>query len=208
MYNGPLPHGLYCRSEEDAVAVTTKQAFTLLTKDDEAGLAQAIANRVPEVKLLDFGGWQASDRPPVCDSVLRCGPIVSIWNPLIVPSLPTGLRSDGRVVGPQIGPVIQWLRSPDSENHELQSGRLAASYDESSPREMVTFIELVWKALSSVTDNKLVRASGGPGELKMLGAERRFRLGSNARSLASTGSLVLLSGRMRLVPEGSPILAE
>jgi hypothetical protein len=208
MYDGPSPHGLYFRSEEEAVTVTTKQALTLLTRDDEAELAQAIAVRVPEVKFLDFGGWQASDHPPVCDSVLTCGPIVSIWNPLIVPTLPTGLRSDGKVVGPQIGPVIQWLRSPEPKNHELQSGRLAASYDESSPQGMVTFIELVWKALMSVTDNKLSRASGGSGDMKILGAERRFRIGANARLLASVGSLVLLSGKMRLVPEGSSITAE
>lgn len=183
------------------MAATTKQALILLTRDDEFELAQAITAQVPEVKFLDFDGWRVADRPPVCKSILDCGSIVSIWNPLVVPILPVGLRGDGKVLGPQIGPVIQWLRCSESGSRELRSGRLAASYDESTPRQMITFIEQVWKVLLRVTTNKLQRVQERAGEVKTVGSERRFRLGSNAKSLASRGSLTLLSGKMRLVPE-------
>jgi hypothetical protein len=183
------------------MAMTAKQVFILLTRQDEAELQEHIAKRIPEVKFLDFDAWEVAVQPPIRDSVLECGPEVSIWNPLIVPSLPTGQRSDGRIVGPLIGPVIQWHRSRESQTRELQSGRFAASYDGSSSTQMTSFINSVWEVLLSLTDDRLIRVSMYDGRLRSLGAERRFRLGSNARQMASASSLVLLSGKMRLMPE-------
>jgi hypothetical protein len=190
------------------VAATTKQALLLLTTADEVEFTQAIAAQVPEVKFLDFEGWRVADEPPVCESILDCGLAASIWNPLIVPSLLTSSRSDGKLIGPQIGPVIQWLRCRESDSRVLQSGRLAASCGESSPQQLASFIEQVWKVLSRMTDNRLQRIQERAGEVTALGAERRFRVGPNASALASTGSLVLLSGKMRLAPEDSIILSK
>jgi hypothetical protein len=188
------------------MVATTKQVLVFLTVDDEVAVSRGIAEIVPDVKFLDFSAWSAVDEPPVRDSVLDCGSIVSIWNPCIVPNLPATVRSDGKVMGPQIGPVLQWVRCKQSPLGELRSGRLAASYDRES-LQMAAFVQQVWKVLLRKTENKLQRVQQSADGLTAIGPERRLRIGPNAESLASTGALKLLSGALRVVPEGSALLA-
>lgn len=183
------------------MAAVTKQALVLLTQEDEIKLAQALVAKFPEVKFLDFQKWSDADAPPVCESVTDCGPTISIWNPLIYPILPTGSRSNGKISGPQIGPVIQWLRSREVRSGELQSGRLAASYSESTPAQMVDFVQSIWRILFRETSNKLVRVSLNADGVNVLAEERRFRVGAHAQEDALAGSLMLVSAQMKLMPE-------
>jgi len=180
-----------------------KHSELLLLPEDELELAGAIQALFPAVRFVDNRRWEAVDSPPSHSSILECSRTAAIWNPDIFPKLPTSVRENGVIDGPQAGPVVQWLRSFIDHNGNLQAGRWAASNDAETEGEMVAFAQSIWKLLMKQTTNKLRRGGslGFPPQPNI--AERQFRVGRRALQAALNGEIVLASNQMRLLPEQS-----
>jgi hypothetical protein len=177
--------------------MTTKQAQLLLLPEDEVAVAAAILARYPDVKFIDHVAWGSPSMPPVRELVIACHGGASIWSPRIYPNLPVDVRSNGTIMGPQIGPVVQWLRSKEEPPGALSPGRWAASYSDSSELAMVKFIGDIWRILFRETPNSLELVNVASGQCS---PERRYRVGKHAYELAEEGALVLMGGRMALRP--------
>ncbi|MBR7839506.1 hypothetical protein KDL01_39995 [Actinospica durhamensis] len=178
--------------------MTTRQAQLLLLPEDEVAIAAAILARYPDVRFIDHVAWDSPSTPPVRESVVACHFGASIWSPRIYPELPVDIRSNGTIMGPQIGPVVQWLRSREVSPGVLASGRWAASFTDSSAAAMVEFVGDIWKILFRETFNSLQWAGATLGRHSL---ERRFRVGKLAYKDAEEGVLMLKGGQMILRPE-------
>jgi hypothetical protein len=175
-----------------------RQIEVLLLPADEERLAGAIQESYPGTVFVDERRWESADVPPAYRSVRDCGTDVAIWNPALAPVLPTSRRANGIIDGPQVGPVVQWIRSHLDRHGRLQSGRWAAS---TSDPDMIAFAKAIWKLLNAQTTNKL-RVAGAVEFPPVLGrSERIFRVGREALEAARSGDLELATNRLRLVPE-------
>jgi hypothetical protein len=124
--------------------------------DPEALIAPR--NAYPRVCFIDQSAWESIEVPPVRTSIQDCGGNAAIWNPEVAPTVRGAERPNGRVDGPQVGPVIQWLRS-QCRDGRLQAGSWAASVDPVLDPRMEAFARDAWKILQRLTSNKLI--SGG-----------------------------------------------
>jgi hypothetical protein len=183
------------------MAERQRQSEIFLLPEDEIELYEEIRRNFPNVKLVDNSDWLFADIPPVRESPSRCSRYAALWNTEIYPSLPVSQGEDGRIRGPQVGPVVQWLRSGLDNNRILQAGRWAATYSLDENPEMAKFVDRIWKILNSSTTNKLVGA--GPIDRPPVRASpiRSFRIGYRALEDAKAGAIQLASGRLRLLPE-------
>jgi len=186
---------------QKAMAVVTKRIEVLLLPVDEKRIEQAILDQFPGVKLLDNGEWSSVSEPPVRSSITKCGKFAAIWNPKVMPALTPTVRANGVIDGPQVGPVVQWIRCQARTPNILDAGRWAASNDTDHEPEMVGFVQAVWKILMRQTTNKLVRAGSLDFPPQRNVIERGFRVGPEALRRAQSGELVLASNSMRLLPE-------
>lgn len=172
----------------------------LLSGQDEEELLRTARARFPSVRVLDSVPWASPENPPIRGSLRECSGLVTVWNPELHPVLPSRARSNGTIHGPQIGPVIQWIRSVESPPGVLQAGRWAASVN-NSDKPMIAFIKDIWKVLLSETSNALARRSIGSDELI---PDDDFLIGRDALSRAQFGELQLKSGFLQLYPRVSP----
>ncbi|NUP46600.1 MAG: hypothetical protein HOW97_04710, partial [Catenulispora sp.] len=178
----------------------TKQIQLLLTPNDEEDLLAAVRRRFPEIRVLQGNGWTADGAPPVRAGVAECGQVALLWDPEINPDLPVAVSTTGRVDGPQIGPVVQWIRSRGFETGSLDAGRWAASVDPDKAPRMHTAVSGLWRIAKQVLTNDLILArSHGPDPAQWK-AERGFWAGPEAVSLARAGKLTLRSGMLMLMP--------
>lgn len=178
-----------------------RQVQLLLTPDDEDRLVREIRSKYPEVKFLSNVHWESPDRPPLRESVAACGDVATIWNPVIHPTLPVDVRSDGRIFGPSVGPVVQWVRSLEKVPGVLDAGRWAAGVDRSRDAEMASFIGSIWRILYRCTTNRMMRTAGACEGATEIAPERNFRVGDEAFKCAMENVLVLRSGAMYIRPE-------
>ncbi|MEV6738549.1 hypothetical protein AB0N14_17115 [Streptomyces sp. NPDC051104] len=180
---------------------TGRQIQLLLLPEDEDRVLRAIQSKHPGVKLLAYVPWVDRGAPPVRESVDECGTIATIWNPALHPRLPVDIGSDGAIVGPGIGPVVQWVRSLEKTPGILESGRWAAGFDKERDPEMANFVGSLWRVLNRFTTNRMVRTRGAGLNAAAVAPERRFRVGEMAAERALEGSLTLRSGAMYMRPE-------
>ncbi|MGW0433767.1 hypothetical protein ACWDV4_14665 [Micromonospora sp. NPDC003197] len=174
-----------------------QQISFFLTQEDEVNLTDEIRKQLPEVRLVDEWRWVDPTWPPVRESPADCGGAIGIWNTVIAPELTGVVRANGKVDGPNVGPVVQWLRCRLVDGR-LNAGRWAAAYD-SADKENAAYVRKLWRMLNSKTRNDLRRVSG---DLSM-GAieERRFRVGNVAYRGALNGKFALVVDQLILAPE-------
>ncbi|MEZ0090235.1 hypothetical protein [Streptacidiphilus sp. EB129] len=188
------------RTEEDPLPSEVRQVALLLLPQDERAVADAIMERYPAVKFLDSRPWEAESVPPIVGSINSSGSSLAIWNPEIHPVLPVDTRPNGIIMGPQIGPVVQWLRSCEIPSGSLNSGRWAATIGNGQSPEMSEFIKGIWDILMKLTRNELERLKKGSSNEDSVVSESRFRIGPMALERAMRGELKLVSGGMILRP--------
>lgn len=177
-----------------------RRTEVLLLPSDETLIEDAVRKTYPNVFFIDQGAWESVEVPPVCMSIQDCGGNAAIWNPGVAPEIRGIARPNGRVDGPQVGPVIQWLRSECREGR-LQAGSWAASVDPERNPDMEAFAKDVWNILQRLTSNKLV-SGGSFGRAVVIGPPvRSFRVGPAALNAAREGELELASNQARLLPE-------
>ncbi|GAA2797041.1 hypothetical protein GCM10010441_22790 [Kitasatospora paracochleata] len=111
-----------------------------------------------------------------------CGKLVSIWNSDTHPVLPSEIRTNGKIYGPQVGPVVQWVRSVEGPPGALQVGRWAASVDQADA-SMAGFVKELWRLLTLHTFR-----------------EKGFFIGEGALALANSGEINLHAGYLRVLP--------
>ncbi|MFJ5233756.1 hypothetical protein ACIQBJ_28135 [Kitasatospora sp. NPDC088391] len=157
-------------------------AEIFLTGNDEELLIAAIRSRFQSVGIIDSIPWESGYTPPVRESISDCSKLVSIWNPETHPSLPSEIRTNGKIYGPQIGPVVQWVRSIEGPPGVLQVGRWAASVDQSDSA-MKEFVKELWRILALRTSK-----------------EKGFFVGDGALGLANSGMLNLRAGYLQVLP--------
>src|SRR5690242_10138444 len=176
-----------------------KRTELLLLPDDEKRIEIAVKRIYPNVRFIDQLQWLDPAVPPARDSILECSEVAVIWNPDIVRELRGSKRVNGRIDGPQVGPVIQWLRSRLAQGR-LEAGSWAASNDPKVEAEMVAFVKEVWKVMHRETSNKLT--SGGSFGRKIVAGPpvRTFRVGPAALQAAARGDFELASNMSRLLP--------
>jgi hypothetical protein len=179
-----------------------KRTEVLLLPSDETLIEDALRKTYPRVCFIDQSAWERVEIPPVRGSIQDCGENAAIWNPDVAPEIWGTARQNGRVDGPQVGPVIQWLRSR-CRNGRLEAGSWAVSVDPRRNPEMEAFAKDAWKILQGLTSNKLV-SGGSFSRAVMIGRPvRSFRVGPAALSAAQGGKLELASNQARLLPETS-----
>ena len=192
-------HGVGRRDQEQPDM--QRVAEILLAPEDEAEIFAAARERFPELQVIDSVPWASADEPAVRESPVQCGFVASLWNPSIHPHLPSEVRTDGKVYGPQVGPVVQWIRSLEKTPGVLQGGRWAASFP-STDHAMAEFVKSLWTVLTEHTSTDLARpgARGGDPE-----PERGFLVGRSALERARRGELSLRVGYLQLVPGDSGV---
>jgi hypothetical protein len=176
-----------------------KQIWFFLTEDDEVAIAETLRERLPSVKLIDEWRWERVDVPPVRESPLDCDRVIGIWASDIAESVTGVARANGGIDGPAIAAIVQWQRCRRAGN-TLRYGRWAASY-EPSDKPVAAFVRSLWRIMESSTTNELTRTSGDLTNSNR--AERRFRIGGQARELASRGEILLTADALTLIPEDS-----
>jgi hypothetical protein len=120
-----------------------KRLQVFFSPADEAALSRELVAAFPHLAFVDDNIWESPD-PPVRVSISQCrANFVFLWNRAVVPVLPSRSRADGRVDGPTVGPVVQFVRSRVTGDL-LLSGSLAAS---SSDPEMLGFVADLWRVL-------------------------------------------------------------
>ncbi|MFJ8062123.1 hypothetical protein [Streptomyces sp. NPDC096142] len=177
-----------------------RQVALLLLPQDEQAVVEAIIERYPAVKFLESRPWEAESVPPIVGSINSSGSSLAIWNSKIHPTLPVDIRPNGNIMGPQIGPVVQWLRSREIPSGSLNAGRWAATVGNGQSPEMSDFIKGIWDVLMKLTRNELERLKKGSYNEDSVVSESRFRIGPMALERAMCGELKLVSGGMILRP--------
>lgn len=179
----------------------------ILCPEEEERVAAAILDRFEGVRLLDGRPWVDQFTPPVEQEIGQCGPVALIWPSLITPELPVAVAS-GVVRGPQIGPVIQWVRSrrmdpSDSEPAVpvIRSGRWASSITASDPPGMKQFSDVLWRFFKKNSSNRIIRANPDGRPCSPVVKERKIWVGRATLEKAKRGELLLAADRMRFVPE-------
>jgi hypothetical protein len=178
----------------------TKSVELLLTVEDELEVERALLDAYPSVVFVDQLAWVDPNSPPARSSIAECSDDVTIWNTAIHPTIAGSRRDNGVVDGPEVGPVIQWLRCWLDSSGVLQAGRWAASFNTDNT-DMTRFVAEIWRIVLKKTTNKLVRAGAIDGPVYRNVAERHFHVGQHAMALATSGVITLASNRMRLLPE-------
>jgi len=126
---------------------------TFMTKEDERSFSQLIAERFPDVTIIDHFIWP-TPVPVVRGSIADC-------SSSSVAILKTGITSldfyskwtrrreesngyEGACIGPGI---VQYLRSKDADYDpaSLRSGRLSATYDPKREQEMDAFVKELYR---------------------------------------------------------------
>lgn len=177
-----------------------KRTEVLLLPSDEMLIEDALRKAHPRVCFIDQSAWEAVEVPPVRLSILDCSDNATIWNPEVAPEVRGFKRPNGRVDGPQVGPVIQWLRSRLRDGR-LQAGSWAASVDPERDPQMEAFAKNAWRILQRLTSNRLV-SGGSFARAVVIGPPvRAFRVGPAALSAARNGEFELASIQARLLPE-------
>lgn len=154
-----------------------------LTSKDEEVLVSALKQRFQSVHIIDSVPWESSDRPAVREVIADCGKLVSIWNSDVHPDLPSEVRSNGKIYGPQVGPVVQWTRSLENPAGVLQAGRWAASVSQADV-SMGRFVKELWQMFRLHVSE-----------------EQGFWVGENALARARSGDLRLLAGYLQVLPK-------
>jgi hypothetical protein len=186
-----------CTYLREADVITRTEV--LLLPSDEALIEDSLRRLHPRVCFLDQDAWESVDAPPVRMSIDECGDVAAIWNPETASEVRGIERANGRIDGPQVGPVIQWLRSR-LRNSRLEAGSWAASVDPERHPDMAAFARDAWKILQKVTSNKLV-SGGSFSRAVVIGPPvRSFRVGPAALSAARAGEIELASNQARLLP--------
>ncbi|GAA2753358.1 hypothetical protein [Kitasatospora cinereorecta] len=157
-------------------------AEIFLTADDEELLISAIKSRFQSMRIIDSIPWERCDLPSTRESIADCGKLVSIWNSDAHPVLPSEIRTNGKIYGPQVGPVVQWVRSIEGSPGVLQVGRWAASV-EKADAAMKGFVKELWRLLTLHTSR-----------------EKGFFIGEGALALANSGKLSLRAGYLHVLP--------
>lgn len=177
-----------------------KRTEVLLLPSDESLIEDALRKLYPRVCFIDQRGWESVDIPPVRVSIQDCGADAAIWNPAVAPDVRGLARANGVIDGPQVGPVIQWLRSHTADGR-LEAGSWAASVDPDQNPAMAAYVRDAWNVLRKLTTNKLV-GGGWVGRTVAAGPPvRTFRAGPAALRAAKNGELELASNEARLLPE-------
>jgi hypothetical protein len=177
-----------------------KRTEVLLLPSDEALIEDALRETYPQVCFIDQNAWENVEVPPVRRSIRDCGWNAAIWNPGVAPVVRGTERPNGVVDGPQVGPVIQWLRNR-RRDERLEAGSWAASVDSGRDPEMEDFAKGAWRILQKHTSNRLV-SGGSFSRATAIGPPvRSFRVGPAAMSAAREGNLELASNQARLLPE-------
>ncbi|MFK0250068.1 hypothetical protein ACIQUM_35665 [Amycolatopsis azurea] len=178
-----------------------KSTEILLLPADELLICEQIKIEFPDVEFVDERAWKSPTDPPIRNTVLECSLTATIWPTKIYPELSTSVRENGVIDGPQVGQVIQWLRSAVDSAGTLRSGRWAASNSISRDPDMVSLVKDLWKLLYRLTDNKLIRVPRVAGTASVGVPERRCRIGPHALSAAREGQVALAMSSLILVPE-------
>ena len=185
----------------------TRTIQLILCPEEEAQIAAAILSEFEGVRLLDGRSWADPLMPPVERRIDCCGPVALIWPSLITPELPVAIVA-GVVRGPQVGPVIQWVRSRQAYSDDSQlsvpiirSGRWASSLADIPPAGMKEFSDSLWKFLKDRSSNKLVRAAPDGHPSAPVVRERAIWVGSATLEKARKGELLLGADRMQVLPE-------
>jgi hypothetical protein len=173
-----------------------------LLPGDESLIEDALRKLHPRLCFIDQRAWESVDTPPVRASIQDCGSVAAIWNPAVAPELRGHARANGVIDGPQVGPVIQWLRNRTGDGR-LEAGSWAASVDPEQNPAMEAFAKDAWKVLRKLTSNKLVGGGWVSRAVAVGPPVRAFRAGPAALSAARNGELELASNQARLLPEGS-----
>lgn len=98
-----------------------------LNDEDENKLSEMIKTEFKDSVFVDGSTWDSA-LPNIKGSLLECDErIVYIWDRSIISELPCVQLADGRYRGPQVGPVIQMIRSIVKKEFFLCSGSLAHS---------------------------------------------------------------------------------
>ncbi len=133
-----------------------KQVQCFLTAPDEIRLAEMLKKERPSLRFLDGSLW-AGDEPIHQDSIEAClTGIVYIWDPVIVPDLPLGRRSNGWLAGPTAGVVIQLVRSKLQDNLLLSGSASEGEMLKAYEVELKKMSDLFWKTLKSISNANLV----------------------------------------------------
>jgi hypothetical protein len=177
-----------------------KRTEVLLLPSDEISIENALRKVYPRVCYVDQAAWQRVDDPPIRLSIQDCGPNAAIWNQEVTREIRGTMRSNGRIDGPQVGPVIQWLRS-ERRDGRLEAGSWAASVDPKSNPAMEAFAKGAWKILRRLTSDRLVSGGSFSHAAVRGGPVRIFRVGPAALRSALDGELELASNQARLLPE-------
>ncbi|AGZ39031.1 hypothetical protein [Actinoplanes friuliensis] len=173
-------------------ASRTKQVQLLLTPVDEQRIADRIRADFPDAVFLDQRGWVDPDVPPVRDSILECSSTAAIWDRSIFPAL-SGVRyPNGSIDGPTIGPVVQWLRSLERTPGVLSPGRWAASFSDTTPPAMRSFVNKLWKIAGQETSNEMVWQGKEDTLVKT------FHVGHDAIRASREGTLALVGDPLLL----------
>jgi hypothetical protein len=187
--------------------VSTRTIQLILCPEEEGRIAAAILGEFEGVRLLDGRPWADSLTPPEEPGLDHCGPVALIWPSLITPVLPVAVVS-GVVRGPQIGPVVQWVRSRQAESDAPQSsvpviqvGRWASSVADIPPSGMKEFSDSLWRLLKGRSSNRLIRATPDGRPDGPVVRERKIWVGLETLEKAKKGELLLAADRIRFIPE-------
>ncbi|WP_434447753.1 hypothetical protein [Lentzea sp. E54] len=171
-----------------------KLSPVLLLPEDEVALQAAITAAHPDVRILDSGPWADADTPPVLGSVLEARSIAYVWPTSLHPVLPVEVRSNGAVWGVETGKALQWRRGRVVDG-TLSAGTLGVVVEP----ELEEFVRSVWRILSRLTSNDLVRYHRPTGEHVRTPT---YRVGPHALAEARAGRLRLMDAALVLHPAG------
>ena len=135
-----------------------QQRQTFMTAVDEQAFSDLMRARRPRLCVLDDNAWPGSE-PVVRGDIPSCkAHNVYLWDPAAFPHLPTVIDSHGRLQGPQVGPVVQVLRSRYAAPDLLLAGRVAAGWNDGDGAA-AAFAKDVWAVLRKACARRLFSAA-------------------------------------------------
>lgn len=103
----------------------SNQIQIFMTPDDENTFSEDLRRKRGSLRFIDGEHWE-TQCPPEKKSLNECSSsIVYLWDRDIFPTLPSIRMNDGRFQGPQVGFVLQLVRSVVQNGCYLLSGRVA-----------------------------------------------------------------------------------
>ena len=140
---------------------------------DEAAFSTALRAAIPDIRFIDGQRWPTA-QPPQVGSIDQARSVeVFLWDPGVIPALPSVPRPSGDFQGPIVGPVIQVERCALIDG-ELRSGSIAATAPDGTPE--AAFMATVLQTLRTLTTADVVTMDGGQSPYWIGADARRWAL--------------------------------